>query len=684
MHRQRPGPPRGRPRAPRVFTLVGLVLAALLVTPGAAVPAAAAPVLVEEGELEAVDGTTDTLTVDVPDGVSPSRVTGTLASSYEGGTVDLLIGDEVVASHAGSGSRPVDVDVPAGSVVDRELEVALRYTVADPATEEICRALEPTTGSLTDLEVHYEGTEAPPSTVGDFFPATSPLLVAQLPEHPSEAQIQAALTAVASLSWRYGAPTDVRIGAEDETFTDPAAGTRAVRFVEEPSGSDGAAAHIEDSGDVPALVLTGNADQLHAAATALRDPAISLGNAASVEDLARSASERRPGLTRSLADVTGSDRLELAGWGTTEAYVGVRQDLFSGPIDHLDVHVTGTHTAVPADSWVQLDLLVNDRLVDSVALPPQSEDRPDVRFDLDANVAAAHLTAETGVVLRLSALPAEGRCVRGPDTLPLSVDVDTAASTVEASRGTSVSGFDRFPQAFAGELPVAVRGDGDERAERATRAGDLVSALQRAAAYPVDVTLEAADDLVGGGRNGMVVGATDEDAEAVGAPLRLSTVRDLTHPDALFSVSSTEPFAALQAASADGRDVLLLGAWPGSDESAATTSLEQELTGEPIAENWWDLDGDVLVATGDSEPFSLESGTAGAQNAEDRAPEADRDGMWWWIGGALVVVLLLAGAGLLANRRRRRRIAELVDAQEAAERHGDQGESPEQPDERTP
>jgi len=133
--------------------LAGLLAGLLGLGVLAPAPAQAAPVIVPPtAGLNAVDGTTDTVEIQVPEGVTPTQLTGTLATTAPGGTVTVLVDGQPQLTRQGVGRWPVRLDVPAGAVGDdRVLPVQLRYSRQAPASDDAsCRALDQAYDAVAD------------------------------------------------------------------------------------------------------------------------------------------------------------------------------------------------------------------------------------------------------------------------------------------------------------------------------------------------------------------------------------------------------------------------------------------------------------------------------------------------------------------------------------------------------
>lgn len=649
MRRRRPALLAAAPAA----ALIALTLLIAPAGPVAAAPDDTAQVAVPDS-VSAVPETTGRLQVAVPDGLVPRRLNATLTvQNPSDARVILTVAGREVHNAPARSSEQVTLPLRASDVTaDGVVEVTISELL-DSGTEDGCRYVTPTSATLEQITLDATGTESAPDSVGTFFPAYSPAIDVAVSADAGDDVLNAALNAVTALADRYDANTDVRL------TTAPATAARAgVRQVSFEQGPNPVSTAIEQRDGVPNLVITGSDDALTDAARALGSPALALADDATTSGLSSTKQTDRTGLVASLGEIAGRDSITLTGYGTSTAYVSVRQDAFGGPIDALDVMLKGTHTAVPDGAELQLDLLFNGALVASTQLADGTS------FALEATVDAGQLSADNGLELRMTGMPAADQCVGNGRHLPLELHLDTDASELRGSRGAgSVAGFARFPQVLAGQVPLALRADGAERVAQATDAATLLTSLQRSAARQLTVQLTDADDLVAGDRSGVLVGATHADSTALKAPLRLDRMRLMDYVESELQVGTDQPFAALQAVNVDRRDVLLLGGWSPTD-AAAVKPLITNAAATVGDRAWTTLADDVLVATTSTAPFTLDSNAIVPQ---DEVADERRSNAWWFVGGVAVLLVLL-GVNYLVSRNRKRRVRRLVDAQERADR----------------
>lgn len=635
-----------------------VAVASLLIAPassGSPAPGPSAEVAVSD-MVSAVPESTGRLEIPVPDGLTPQRLNATLVVENPTGTqVVLTVGGRQVHNAPARTSERISVPLRRGDVTDEGvIEVTISQLIDPQADEDRCRYVTPSAATLEKITFLGTGDETVPATVGTFFPAHSPAIDVVIDDSADDDVLGAALNAVSALADRYDANTQIELGSKPVAKANT--GVRQVTF---QHGPNPVTTRIESRNGIPNLVITGSDEELTQAARALGSPALALADDAVTSGLGASQVADGRNLIQSLAQVAGRDTITLNGYGTSTSYVTVRQDAFGGPIDGLDVALKGTHTALPAGAQLQLDLLFNGALVASTQLSEGTG------FELGATIEADQLRADNGLELRMTGMPAEDQCVGTGRHLPLELHLDTAESKLRASRGSGVvSGFARFPQVLAGDVPVAIRGEGASRIARATDAAHLLVSLQRSAARQFTVTVTDADTFVAGNRSGILLGATHADSTALKAPLRLDKMRLMDYVESELQVGTDQPYAALQAVTAKRRDVLLLGGWSAGD-AATVDPLITQAADATVGRPWTTLADDVLVATTRTEPFTLDSNAVVPQ---DEVANERRDNGWWFAAGAGVLVLLL-GVNYVISRNRKRRVRRLVDAQERADRN---------------
>lgn len=598
-----------------------------------------------------------TASLPMPVGLEPIRVRGTLESIADNnGTVRIRIGPNFVELDAAKGGDWA-LTVPANAVVDNNLTIEVRNTLIPPPGE--CVGDSTTTETIRDIEVGFLGRETPPTTVAGFFSPPVQKVSLVSPDSTDIEVAEATLSTAGALATRYGSSvpviplTESQFAADPSSLVDTDGPNRIVRLV--PTDAAVVSVSVTNPG-VPTLTLSGPTAELADAGAALASAGLGL---AAVPEATELSEQRSAQLAQTLTFTQlGAEKPTLSGLGRLNYSIPVTQDRFGGPIDSYTIHVEGAHTPVPEGGSAIASLLWNDQLVQSIALTD------DDQYAADVTVDGSLVRRDNTLTIRVDSSAPAGQCSTDVQPLsqqPMQLDVDGSASTIAASAGqTLASGFTRFPQAFSSDLRIAF-GSGGVNADLVQAACSLVVSLQRAAASQLDISAEDFDTFLAGAYPGMVVGATPEDANALEAPLRFELMRTLNAESTDFEVSVDGPFAALEAFTTDGRNLLMLGS---TNPVAESTPLMQEIATE--IENsefgWFGLLDNLVVAQPNAELLYLNSGSVIPQQTP--LTEGRKLPPWWLMLIAVVVVLILI-RWWFAHRRKKRiakRIAEVKAA----------------------
>ena len=597
------------------------------------------------------------LTVAVADGVSPTRVIGSLAPLEPlTGELAVIVSGRVVQTLDAATATSFDAPVQASDVVDGVLAVGFRLSGSDGATGGLCE-VDADALTVSDLGVLVDGTPAAPTTVGDFFPDAVTAVSIVVPDGADDSLRAAGLSAAASLASRYSAGTAITVSEESATDGRPALDAAQGRIVRFAAGEGDVVTAIGAVDGVPELTLTGAEADLAAAGAALGSEYAGLASSATTTGLAQKVVPSSS-LEHSLADF-GTDRIALGGsTGSAASYTTITQSAFGGPVSSVAVDLVGTHSAVPDGITATANVYWNDFLIGSSVLGEETA------VDMRLEVPTGQLSASNGLSVTLSAVrESDGACVGSADSVPIEFFVDGAGSTVTGVRGESAEpGFGRFPQAFGGELAVAF-GASATGADALRSAGDLVTALQRVDADPLAVSVVGVDEFVDSDRSGIVVGAGTDEAEALRTPLRLAPFTAIDAARLSYGVGTEAPYAALEAFTTDGRDIVLLGGWSADGEATASSALQSSIAGWAAEEGWTSLSGNLAVSgSAESDPVAIDSNEITPQ--DEVKDDYSSYAIWFVI--AVVVIGLLILLGWLARRRRSRKVAAYVDAQERA------------------
>jgi hypothetical protein len=583
---------------------------------------------------------TSRFAVAVPAGVVPQAITGvlTMPEVVNNGLVTFRVNGRVALSVDSTLYAKVRIPVTAADVV-ADGTIGLSMTSTGPPIGGVCR---PAAGeaALRKIALTYTGSEEAPTRLENFFPPAAARIDVLVPRDADVEVLEAGLAAVGALTARYGADTPVELNGVDQIPTD---GTASQRIVVLTPGEPGEVTEQvtagPSTGGVPTVTIAGTGSDLIEAAKGLGTVGLPPTGAA--------AGEREPQLERTLADF-GVDALTLSGYGASTQRLRLVQDVFSTPVASLDLRLQGTTSALSPGERARIDVRVDGELVGSAALDGTG------RLDMPVTVPAGSLGPVIELDVVLSATTADGTACAPAGVSPLEVQIDPARSTVTATAlDPDDADFALLPQLLKGVLPVAIRPQADGSFEGALQASRLIAALQRVATAPLDVQLVRPETFLADDRSGLLVGATAEDARALGLPALLTSVRPATNASTL-EVTSQEPYAVLQTVAHGDQVVLALGGW-APDDRPTPLALVRSVVEFATNPGWESLRGD-LILTDPSLPPTIAQSAAPAV-AEGTDESGDDDGFpWLWavVAGAVAVQVILF---LLLLRRRERHLA---------------------------
>src|SRR4051794_7603560 len=588
---------------------------------------------------------TSSFAVPVPAGVEPKAITGvlTMPEVVEGGSVAFAVNGVVVKTVPSALYQKVRIPVgPADVIADGT--IGLTMTTQGPVAAGAACVPAGGVASMRKLELDYRGTEVAPTTVGTFFPPTSAGITVVIPETAGPDMITAGLTAVAALAFRYDDDTPIELVLTAPAAETATAGQRVVALVEGAPGEVTTA--VSTTSGIPLLTLTGTGDALVGAARVLSTDTLGLSGTdaqnPSLEPKPRSADR-----TRTFDDL-GVDAITLSGYGSTTQQVDLRQDSFGVPVSSMDLHLEGSHTAFAAGSGARLDVRANGDLVGSTVLSD------DATFDFEVPIPTGKMRSVNELQFTLNAVAPDGSACTPPGIPPAEVNLDTEGSTVTVEHGTGqVVGFQLFPQAFEGTLPVALRSAEGRQASAAINAAALIATLQRAAGSLLDIQLMEPDAFLADDRSGLMVGALHSDSVALDAPLELSATRLLDREDSTVEVTSQEPYAAFESIDRNNRLVLMLGSWAPGDK-AAPGELARKVVDGVVNTGWDKLDGDLVIADEANPAFITGSNSL----APHQGVEGEKSYAKWFMIVIGLLLLLRALKVVTVIRRDRRVVRE--------------------------
>lgn len=534
------------------------------------------------------------VTVTLPPGAQPIRLTGRILSTYgDPGEILVTAGGQTIASVPAPDGGSINAAIPAEAVQDGVVAIGVQVRL-EPTDD--CRVDEGSTATFTDAVLTYRRDLAPPTTIGAFFSPGVGAYVVQVSDDPTDAETAAALNAVAALEHRVQRPTTVTLAVGEVDAADP--GTRFVRIQEDPQAQPADAGTLTLNAD-GVLTVSAAPSALQSTVLALDEPALGLLTVATLTDVAGTADWSPVVGTTTLADF-GVGPISFTGVGTASIPIGIGQPAFGGTLQGLDVDLVGVSTPLPDGGAGRIDFLWNNVLVASHEMSRETG------FAIPLSLEPAQLLRDNTLTVEGTYFPPGGSCKERP--LPARFDIDTRLSTLTPAFGESVPpGFERFPQAFGATIPLAFGPAGDWAA-LIEQAGDLVASLTSLSPEQLTVSVVSLSTALESALPVLVVGADEAVTRDTGAPLVVGTVvvlRDADEDDRAAG-QIVGPLGVAQAFSAGGRDIILLGPLPtdvGTDAGATAAGLASGLALQVATDpsRWAVLTGEVMVfgATGE-------------------------------------------------------------------------------------
>lgn len=522
--------------------------------------------------------------------------------------------------------------------------------------------------TVSDGALEVTGEAALPSTVADFFGPGALEATVDIPVGTEAILGEAALNMVAGANAALGnsAPVALTVeGKKPAAVEDPgisassSAPAFARRTVVLENGSDPVTTTItRGKGGIPTLTLNGSPDGLISAARAFGQLGIVLASAAETEGLSdheESSDAISPTSLHNTLSVEqlGSPSVSLSGYGRQDAFIAVTQGAFNRPLESMTMNIVGA-TSVTDMTVGTVQFLWNDTLVDSFVLDPNEP-----QFDRTFTISGSNLHSGNYLVMRLQAVSANNKCIDESLLPPVRVDVDTQDSTVKATNASSIitPSFQRFPQVFANKVELAF--GLEPTATQLSAAGQLIAALQRATPVPLSVTMVPVETLLSSRNPGILIGATSEQAQRLNAPVYFTDPRLINARDTEVVVGVDQPYAALQAVQHNNRSLLVLGANRGEDGGDTTEVIMTAVSSLPGV-SWWQLEGDLRLATEGNNPILINTVATEDTSASGFSPEQ------WGIGTALLILALIiaTGVGIDLYRRQPRTTEKERDGEE--------------------
>lgn len=586
------------------------------------------------------------LTVPVPAGLTAVRLRGIIKAplNFDAGTLDisddsgkLLAAIDLPPGASSRPTTPLDVDISGarrGSPIGLSFALRPRF---DPQmyTNAYCWPRQQLV--LSDLSMVFAGSEAPATTVADFFPPVLQRATIYTPVDADTDEQQAVLTLVSTLARLYSnQSTVITVVTQPRGAVPPPAGelTRAV-LVEK---GDKPGLRVENSGAPDAFLrVSGQGGELSTQLSLLVTNLQVLAQVDTVRvDQAGSSDPGPRGDTLTFGELSMTGSTDVIRSASMSVGVG-RASLGSDRIDGVKVHLLADYAPVARDDAAAVVIRSGGEVVYRAAL--DNTGRLDATFDLDSKKIGQYITLD----MALTYTPHEACGL----LIPLTFEVNPQSTLTVHRGGPPLDGFGAIPSEFSPKFMVAMDGSAPNQLATAAR---LVVSVARFASTPV--TPEVVDlNTAAGANTGAVILANS--AALKGTSLKPPIGGDGTAIDfelpTVLRASIKGGLGSIQAFADRPRDrsVLLVtttGPWTLVDPVFSYL--------EGVGGDFSKLTGDVLAAGVGGEPVNLAiRATQDAAYATETSAQSSSRNVLIGAGAAVAALVGLAGAVLWRRRR---------------------------------
>ncbi|MFT4087513.1 MAG: hypothetical protein QM658_10230 [Gordonia sp. (in: high G+C Gram-positive bacteria)] len=582
--------------------------------------------------------TSQSLTVAVPDGTTPTALTGIVAlpSYVTSGTIDVWQQDRLLSRTAVPTAPNAPITLGLGGVaVDRQKRAVDLTLRTQFRVDGYCTYNPDESFRITGAQARYSGQPTAPTAVADFLPPILTALTVYIPSDVRPDEGAAAVRLAAAAVAHYGtAPLRVQARALPRSALTP------------PRDDDPLHRQIVIADDLPdgyrltdggRYLTVGGPDLAGRAGFLTSDLAELAAGSAAVPGPDVPA----PQLPRDVSTLAGlgvgDQQVTAGGWPSLT--IGIDQTRLGRPSKDVRIQLRGTYTPPPAGVGGQVVVTAGDTVVASWAADAQGTF--DRWVDVPNNVLARFTT------LRVTVQRGDLRAGCGDgylSTLSLSSNGEVQSSAADPP---APPGFGSVPQSLMPRTQLAwTRGD----AADVSRAVSLAAGMQRLSSVPLGLDVVGKSSLDpnlpailiaadGTGLSGLTLPVSAKPRGAV-------EVTGLDKQPAVTNIPNVA-FGSLQVVRRDGQTVLV-----------ATSTAAPDLLDDALAwldddpDRWSSLTGTALLQARGRTPVLFTSPAATPPETDDGLSAGAKVGV---VLGILVVVAAAGAAALLTQRRRRTR-----------------------------
>ncbi len=574
--------------------------------------------------------------VPIPAGLKPQSIQGKMYISPDvtGGFLEVRNRDRLLGTYPLE-DLPKEITIPLGSAqVEGDL-LPLTFIVRLHSAEDICiggyagRWME-----ITNPIVHFQGTPQAPQTVGSFLPNVLHQLYIAVPQNPTAAEAQAALTLSTALSRKYHAPgLEVHILTLDEQGRVPKPKDASLLFsriiaIQETEDAKARVALKKTAYGLPVLWLTGSAQEIETQSQWLVNEWARAAQAATADGIDMMLPQEVGRSIVLLADLQPQG-WSVEGLGQLDLPFHFSQADLGGPVKGLTLHVAGTYTPLQPNAQASLSIYFNDGLVSSQILDQSG------KFDFRITLPNMLLQRDNTLIVRFVYTPPNGNCPLGAH--PFAATLDKGSYLAVSLGDQETTGFERYPQTLVPEFVVALDPIDVDTLQAAVA---LTSEWQRMSRRPLQPQLLPWEAAVTSPKPVVLITRQAQRADELHAPVRAEPFRVLdTNGREIFRFDLPTKLAVAETFPQHGRDVFLIVAPSPRQPTQVADAVLQAPNG------WYGLQGDTLVISGSDNPVALNVQGEGVRIE----PLASTGETWWrrwlpafYLGGILLILLAAA------------------------------------------
>ena len=582
-----------------------------------------------------------TVSLPVPDGLTATSLIGTVTApiDFSRGWIEVSADGRPVtrvefdAAQVGQG-LPISIPLGGLTVIDRSIAVSMIGHLV-PVDDRCYDRSNYQPLALRNTSIIYDGTEAQPSTVSNFFPPILRKATIYLENSTSQAQQTAALLLSASIVNRYGSQPDAVVLAElpvgqtlpsnvpglfERNILVGAEGEGGIDLASGPSGYPVLRLAGDDRSLVPQVnLLAANFNGFWAASQALTAPANTVAEIS--RDVVPVGDLRLGSLTAS-----GLEHVQVE--------VPFTQSQLGRAMKNVTLRMIGTYVPMPSTRSAELSFSVGEQRLDTRAVDNNG------RFDIEFTIPDELVTREMRVKVALD-VSGDFQCgSSNGSTLTLDPESTISSNVAEPA---NPGGFQSLPQSM---LPIVEVGTTRGDFADTVRAQRVLVQMQRLSYLPLQPRVQSFADAASSPLPAVLVAADGRLPDGMDLDLPMETAdQGLLR---LRGLQFNAPYGSLQVAEVPNHEIVVV---TSNGDAADVDTMLSWLENDPA--RFGRLTGDVLVAPRDVDPFDISVNLApvsGAKTSDD-ASGISSTAIGLIAAGTAALVVLSVG-GVLFYRRR--------------------------------